>query len=575
MYHPTPHQHGGRVDDDPRPGAAGARADGIPNANSPQLLTHLLEMIARGVRSNRALQEALGVDQRTVRYYIQAGEWLGLLVDDVEPLLSPEGLGYVYAGPGRRELYAQAVSRQPFVQDLLAASPGAIPGTAEIERAIVRAAPSLAASTVARRASSVRGLIQPYLDHLAERPEDDAPTPQLDLPLPQAPAVEPAPPLAVAAGTSFSPDIYRYILCYLLDHGELTLGHVRGLLDNAGAQDVPIGSYVDLAVARGDATKVQERLVVSPGAVERRELAAATASVILSDGGWRDHLEAIRKASKQEGEGVVRTTGRYRLWNRRLLGADVAPSALEGTLAQVLRDRSVDAWPRTTGPVEQTPSAHPAPFLDVWEESDLVVTLPPSLVQLWEGVAGVNRRLRNARHRADAVGSPTAVYRPAVVHGGLIHPGEPLPRAIADMRSLRQRTVRNAPYVTMLVALLYAHRSGATSLSVKHVEGSWWVHRHRTSLGGLLDLLDAFARHRGWTPSRRAHGGMTDDVLVSLTERLGCGVGTGDHMVLDDSFFSQLRDDDEASLLRDGLEGLGNALTGWLGALRQDEALAG
>jgi len=95
----------------------GARV--VPNANSPALLTHLLEMVSRGLRSPRTLSEALGIDQRTVRYYVQAGVWLGFLEDSPEPLLSPEGLAYVYGGKLRRARYAEAVSRQPFVLALV------------------------------------------------------------------------------------------------------------------------------------------------------------------------------------------------------------------------------------------------------------------------------------------------------------------------------------------------------------------------------------------------------------------------------------------------------------------------
>ncbi|MCB9682018.1 MAG: hypothetical protein H6733_11190 [Alphaproteobacteria bacterium] len=552
-------------DDDP---SDRLRPDLVPNANSPQLLTHLLEMVARGVRSSRGLQEALGVDQRTVRYYVQAGVWLGWLVDGADPLLTPDGLGYVYAGASRREHYARAVADQPFVAALLARTGGRPPTDAELSRAISAADPSLAPSTVARRVSAVRGLIAPYLDHRKTLPEPAPEEGQLLLPLAQAPQVEPDPPLTKAAGRSFSPDIYRYVLCFLLDHGELTLGHVRGLLDRAGAGDVPIGGYVDLALERGDAVRVDERLVVTAGAVARRELAESTAAVILSDGGWRTHLDTLRAALATDAEGAVRATGRYRLWNRRLLGRELSAATLEPDLARVLRDRSLASWPRTTGAEPIAPPAVPEPFLDVWERPDLIVALPPSLVQLWEGVAGVNRRLRNARHRADAVGTPTVAYRPSVAHGGLLHPGEPLPRAVPDQRTLRQRLVLHAPYVALTVALLYLHRAAEPTLEIRHEDGTWQVRRQRARMGALLDVLDGFARSRSWRVSRRARGAVTDEVLVGLLDRLGLAVGLGDRLVLDDGFFAQLRHDDEDGLVRLKLDPLARALGAWVDGLR-------
>lgn len=546
--------------------ATRGRSDTVPNANSPQLLTHLLEMVARGIRSTRGLQEALGVDQRTVRYYIQAGVWLGLLLDDGDPLLSPDGLGYVYAGPARTELYARAVAQQPFVVDLLQRTGGRLPDTDAIERAILRADPQLAPATVSRRASSVRGLIGPFLEHRTREPAAPDAHEQLLLPLSQAPHVEPAPPLTRISGRSFSPDIYRYLLCFLLDHGELTLGHVRGLLDRAGAGDVPIGSYVDLALERGDAVRVDERLVVTPGAVARRDAAASTAAVILTDGGWRLHLDDILEALDDQTQPVVRAPGRYRLWNRRLLGKDLDAATLRADLHAVLRDRSLDAWLRT-GPDAAEPAIVHEAFVDCWQTPGLIVALPPSLVQLWEGIAGVNRHLRNARHRADAVGTPSTAYRPSVVHGGLLHPGEPLPRSIPDMRTLRLRIVAHSPYVTMLVALLSLQRAGDPVVDVRHREGVWEVVRHRKRLGALLDVLDGFARSQRWLPARRHHGSISSRVLVGLAERLGLAVATGDRLMLDDTFFGQLRSEEDEGVLRTGLDPLGQALAGWIGEL--------
>jgi len=146
--------------------------DIIPSASSPQLLTHLLEMIARGVRSSRGLEEALGVDPRTLRYYLQAARWLGLLAPTPDPVLSSDGLAYVYAGPTRHEVYARAVRAQPFLAELLDRCEGHTPDPGTIAHAIQHADPSLASSTVQRRASAIRSLLEPALDP-APLPDDD------------------------------------------------------------------------------------------------------------------------------------------------------------------------------------------------------------------------------------------------------------------------------------------------------------------------------------------------------------------------------------------------------------------
>lgn len=550
----------------PTGGGGGGRRQAVPNANSPQLLTHLLEMIARGVRSTRGLQESLGVDQRTVRYYLQAGVWIGFLDEASAPVLSPDGLAYVYGGPERRRLYTEALRRQPFVADLMARTDGHLPTTRQLELAIARADPELAASTVQRRASAIRGLLGPLLDDDDDDRAAEA-SAQLALPLAQSPTVAEVPPLTQAAGRSFSPDVYRFLLCFLLDHGELSLGHVRGLLDRAGATDVPLGGYVDLALERGDAVRIDERLVVTREATLRRDLSDATSAVILSDGGWRTHLQRVRD-QLAEGLTTIRVGGRYRRWDERLFRHALSGETLEEDLRRVLRDRSLSSWPRTDRALRtEPPVAIREPFLDAWSRPGLVVALPPSLAQLWEGVAGVNRRLRNARHRADAVGTPSTAYRPAAAHGGLLHPGEPLPRTIPDRRTLRQRLVMHAPYPAMVTAALLLHRGHPAAASLAYTQGQWVLRRQRRRLGDVLDVLDGFAAQRGWIASRRRHGGLGSAVVVSLLSQVGIALQVGEQLLLDDGFFHQLRHDDEEIPLAEALEPLTAALDDYLDAL--------
>lgn len=530
----------------------------LPSASSPQLLMHLVDMLARGVRSTRGLQEALGVDPRTVRYYLHAATWLGLATGPTDPQLTPEGLALAFAGPERRVRYARVVRAHPFVVELL--DHARRPGPDDVRRAVARHEPAAAASTVERKASALRGLLAPCLEvedePLAETldlPGDD----QLALPLGQRPPQLVEPPAARLAGVSFGPDLLRILLLALLDHGELSLGHVRALLDAAGAEEAPIGTYVEHLVARGDAARAGDRLVVTPGAVRRADVTASTAGVILSDAAWRAHLAEIRAGLPP---------GRWRPWDRRLLGHDAHPATLDADLAEVLRDRSLDGHPVTDGPAIPAPAAEEAPFLAVWRSPNLVVARPPTLAQLWEGPPGINRHLRNARHRGDAVGAPTIGFRPNVAHGGLLHPGETPPRAIPDATALRQRLVTCVPATTMATALLLVHRATPESLELRLRREGADVVRHRRVVGPLGDVLDAFGRSRGWTVARRPGGGLGEAQLVGLLTRTGLAVPAGPRLVLEEPTFARLRGGETADPWHEARLALGDALADFLDA---------
>ncbi len=530
--------------------------DVLPSASRPQLLLQLLDTVARGVRSTKGLEEALGVDPRTVRHYVQAGGWLRLLCGTTDPQLTPEGLALVYAGTSRQERYLRAVREQPFVAALLDATKGR-PTLDDLRRAVAAQERNLAPSTVDRKASALRGLLAPCLE---AGPPPTGPAEQLALPLGQGRlALETASP-ARLAGTSFSPDLVRLLLVALLDHGELTLGQVRGLLDNAGANEAPLGGYVEHLIARGDAVRVDERLVVTPQATRRVDVVASTAGVILSDAGWRAHLAAQRLPN-------AAPAGRWRPWDRRLFGHDLAPTTLERDLGRVLRDRTLAGHPVTEGPSSFAPVGGGKPFLSVWAQTGLVVALPPMLAQAWEGVAGINRHLENARHRSDAVAPPNIGSRPAVVHGGLLPPGAPPPKVVPDARTLRQRLVAGSPYVAMTVALLLGHRAEASRLEVRLDAGDVVVRRQRSRVGPLLDVLDAFGRSRSWVVSRRpGDGGLPGTRLISLLEHLGLVVIAGDRVVLDDAFFARVRSEDERVLLGSDLGALTDAIVAFLDA---------
>ena len=147
------------------------RADLIPNANNPRLLQRLVRLVASGIRKQRALADVLQIELRTVHYYTQAGEWLGLLATDKEVHLTPRGVEYAFAEARRRpKLYAQAIWSIPLVQTLLSGR-GDLPTAEVIASFILENEPSMSPRTARRRATALRGLVEPALRHRPSRKE--------------------------------------------------------------------------------------------------------------------------------------------------------------------------------------------------------------------------------------------------------------------------------------------------------------------------------------------------------------------------------------------------------------------
>lgn len=538
----------------------------LPNANSPQLLTRLLELVARGVRSTRGLQEALAVEARTVQYYERAAEWLGMLDTDGGCTLTPLGLEYVYAGRDRPRVYAAAVRANPLAASVLEQSGDRLPTLDEVQRAVARAEPDLAPATVRRRASAVRALIAPALGRRGRaRSHEDAGR-QLALPLtPRATA--PAPRLRPAGGAEYDPDVYRFVYAALLNHGELTLGRIRALLDRAGADGAPVGGYVDLALARGDARRLDERLVLTADGAARRDLATSTASIILSDPGYRSWLaDGLLPDDRSAAVRRERVRARYRHWDRRLVGRTVDPTELPRAISRILLDRPLGSFPIAG---RSLPDLEPVeePFLDVADRPGLALVLPPSLAALQGGVAAVNRLLQRARQGRD-VEPPDLSVRPLLFHGGLVHPGEPLPRSVPDARSLRLRLLMHAPYPAMVGALLLLHRQ-RPDLALVRADDGWAIRRGKRRLGGLLEVLDRFATARGHVVARGPDG-LTATDLVTLLEAVGVACVAGRVAVLDEGLFVKLRSEAEEIELHDRLLPLAEALEGWLDAAPEE-----
>ena len=496
------------------------------------------------MRSTRGLQEALAIEPRTVQYYTQAGEWLGLLESSVDCALTPLGLDYVYAGKRRPELYARAVWSNSFAAELLAGRDGALPPLDDVAASIAVLEPDLSPATIRRRASAVRALIAPAIDVPRGRLREDGER-QLALPLALAAAGQAPPKIELTAGKEYDPDAYRYVLEALIEYGELSLGHVRALLDRSGADEAPIGGYVDMAISRGDANRLGEHLVATRGAVDRRELVDTTTSIILSDPQYRRYLADVAIAPRSREAEIRRdnAAARFLRWDRRLFGGPIQFDRVDQDLEAVLMDRPLESFPQA---VREGPDLLPVvePFLDVWERDGLPICLPPYLNQLQGGVAAVNRLLRKARE-SNEVGLPDIACRPSLFHGGILHPGEPLPRSVPDTRSLRLRVLLNAPFASLMGALLLLHRQRPDLIELVRLKTGWSILYRRERLGGALELLDDFSNARGWLPSRRSSGGMSADNLLKLLETLGIATIGGRRALLNERFFTRLRTEAE------------------------------
>jgi hypothetical protein len=512
------------------------RRDRLPNANSPQMLLRLLEMVGRGVRSTRGLQEALGVEGRTVNYYTQAAQWLGLM--DEPDLLSVLGLELLYGGGDAKGVYARAVWANPLAGTLLGLTGGELPTSEQIAKAAAATEPELASTTLLRRASAVRSLIAPAA---GTRPRGVGESErQLSLPMAvRSTSAEPA-SLPVSPG-EYDPDVYRYVLGALLDHGELSLSHLRALLDRAGAGNAPIGGYVDLALSRGDAHRRDRALVVTTEAVARRDVASTTTSIILSDPGYREYLAHARHAGSDRRAEIRRdrVAARYLDWDERLFGHPLRAESVDRDLERVLLDRTLESFPRADA-LRGELFGVPEPFLDVWDQSGLLISLPPTLALLQGGLASVNRMLREAARTPD-VGLPDLAQRTAIAHGGILHPGEPQPRSVPDARSLRMRTLMHAPWPALVAALLLLHRVRPERVEVVLCHQKWEVRYKGERLGSPLLLLDRFAWSRGWTPCRRTTGGLPFRTLIRTLESLEIAVVVGRRAVLAERFFLHLR----------------------------------
>ena len=351
------------------------RADLVPNANNPRLLQRLIRLVASGVRKPRALADVLQVETRTVHYYTQAGEWLGLLATDTEVHLTPRGVEFAFADPRQRtRLYALAVWSVPLVQSLLSGR-GDLPETDVIASFILQSEDGMSPRTARRRATALRGLIEPALRHRPNK--NTARGTQLSLRFPTAGTVgtpiQTNQGVDLRAGTENNPDVYSRLLHALLDHGELTTGQVRGILDAIGARDCPLGGYVEMALRREDATRQGDRLIVTANAVQRREVADDGILTALTDPSYRTYLDQLTSEvdspiAQRELDSLAR---RFNAWDVRIFGEQLTPDNISSMRDKPLVGRRLESLARAEN---RGPALPPSsqPFVDVLDTSLLL-----------------------------------------------------------------------------------------------------------------------------------------------------------------------------------------------------------
>lgn len=496
----------------------------FPVSGDLRLLTLLLQRIYAGVRRARPLAEALDVEVRVVEAALETGEWLGVLTWDGDILLTPRGVR-IAATRRRRALWAEVVLEHPFFKAAWPVDPE------RLLRATRAEEPS--APRARRQAQALWRISRPA------RVTPPAPPRQIALEFPAQP-LPPRPMLDLRAGLDDNPDVYTMLLRALLDHGEIAPAQLRALLDRAGGERCGIGGYLAMAVRRGDARRLGDVLIVTPGAIQRRDLAESPVTVALSDPDLRVQLLA-HLADQQP------IAPRFRPWLQRLFGG----ATVGAGLTRVLFERPLASVP-VAGDAGPEIDPEPVSFLFGHERRHLAIALPSSLRQLTGGLSGLNRTLRAQATNAAAV--PTPVDRKLVVHGGLIRPGEAPPRAIADGVSLRYRAVQNAPAMALLAALGLLERRGRVRVRALGADLAVEAAGRPVSFALLVQTL---AHQRGWF---HLGGGLDWAELAELADTLGVLTRVDARITLDEAFFHRLQADPEHRAIYEALQPLAESL---------------
>lgn len=543
------------------------RAELLPNANNHRLLFRMLILIAQGIRRPRALADVLELELRTVHYYTQAAEWLALLRSDEHPQLTELGLTLAFADEqSRTTIYAEAVWSNAFVQALLDGR-DLLPCTEALVAFIQTWEPQLSETTARRRASAVRGLIEPVLAH--RRAETRAPAPaQVDLPFLLNEPEQSARPaeVSLSAGLEENPDVYAVVLDAMLDCGELSTPQIRALLDTCGAQRCSLAGCIEMLMRRGDGHRLGEHIVISRGAIQRRDLARNATLIALSDPLYRRHISLLTASPDPTGE-QRRLARRFAPWDVRLFGAPLTPETQAGLLETRLVGRTLDSVP-VAGPTPAPFSPPGRPFVDALDDSEVLVAFPRVVTQLTAGVSIINPMLRAARHRPAGIRLPTIVDERLACHGGLLHPGERLPTSIPDNRSMRLRALTHCPVYAILASLLLLDRRRTLPLQIRHQGSTAEIVWCGQPLGGVLSVISAFSTAQGWLVARPMMDGpgsaLDDPALLQAARKAQIVQQAGPRLTVHESLFTMLQEDLEARLSYEPLMALEDRIAAWL-----------
>lgn len=485
------------------------------------------------------------------------GRELGLLEGTGHVGLRPAGLRVAAEAPARRAAtLSQAIVQSDLVQAIL--NDG---GAGALQRALRARAPGAPAEQLQRRAAGLRPLLEPAL-LLPEGALQPSGGEQRPLPLP-APARRPAPrppPADLRCGTGENPDTYAFLLRSLLGAGELSPLQLRGLLDAADAKEAEIPALLAMGARRGDLHRVGERLVPSAGAAAHPHLADDGINVALSDPDYLAWMATAAGPAAGLAPGPRRareaTARRFFTWDARLWGDSLAER--EGPLRP-------PRLPPTRGAPEPPPPERPGPWLQQLEAPGLLLAFPPALRALARGLTEVNPALRRAA--AGPERRPTLVSLTARVHGGLLSPGEALPRILPDRRSLRLRALLRCPAIGLLAGLLLLDRAHEGAVQVRRSPAGPALCAGRRPLGPLLPMLVRFCAAQGWTPLHHPETSLRGAELWQAAVGGGWARALGPRLVLDDALHLMLHEDDEGRLLLEALDPLLGRLAAWLAAL--------
>jgi hypothetical protein len=538
-----------------------------PGSCAFRALGRLLGFVASGVVDFDVLARKLREEPDALRARVQLATWLGFFEGpggaaggSRVPRLSRRGLELVFSAGRRPRVYAEALWDHPVVAPILALRPGRSFQATELYELVAQRHPELDPERVEQIAASLAVVIQPGLRQRPRR-RDRRPSSQLRLAFarPRAPVTGyrfRASPQQDQGEHCSDPAVYRAVLQALLDEGELAVSQLSAVVEGLGLE-APVGLYAEMAVRRGDAQRLVDgsldKLVVTPAAIARRELSDTVASVALSDPDYRGYLEVLRAVGQGDlgaaaRYGKLRT--RFRCWDARIFGQDITPRAMAQAAAQLLDGRTMAAIPAAVPEPELGYLPRSAPFVDLIEHRNLVVALPPSIDLLVSGLAAVKGALSSDLFH------PAFAPR-ALVHGGLLHPGERGSGPIPDGVSLRLHVIERVPHLALLVAVLLQQRISRGRVSLRLQGERLRLYHRRRDLGSFLIRADELMSDRGWLVSRRQRGGFPEASLADVAEVLGIAVRCGRLLVLTESFFRRLLSQPEDRHLHDRLQPLG------------------